>query len=227
MALRSQLSLMQSRLMGTLSVWPSTSTSISGLSLSTVATFSSTCLARALSLVLPLWNSILSLSEMKTTLFSTFTVTSVSFRLPRLLLRLTTRASVTESFLVRASCRRRMRRSCSLICSSDFSRLVASFCESVAIWLTLLSSAALVLFSCATWSFRWSFLFWISATRASSTDLSPRQASSWRLASASFSFSVWLLSWMAVYFFLDTQAGSSTTTASVARRIFGAFMARG
>ena len=84
---------------------------------------------------------------MNTTLFSTFTTTSVSFRLPKELFRFTTNARVTESFFVNASCKLRIRRSCSLICSNDFSRFSASFADSVAIWLTLFSKAALVLFN--------------------------------------------------------------------------------
>ena len=94
--------------------------------------------------VLPLLKSILSLSEMKTTLFSTFTVTSVSFRLPRELLRLTTKASVTESFLSSASCMRADLKVLLRMLSSDFSRLAASLAESVAMLPTLFSSAAFV-----------------------------------------------------------------------------------
>jgi hypothetical protein len=89
--LRSQLSLMQSLLMGTLSVWPSISTSIFGLSFTTVATLASTAFALGPIVVLPLLKSILSLSEMKTTLFSTLITTSVSFKLPSELFRLMTK----------------------------------------------------------------------------------------------------------------------------------------
>jgi hypothetical protein len=112
--LRSQLSLMQSLTDGHIVGMPFDQHFHLGLAFTTVATLASTSLARGLMSVLPLVKTILSLSEMKTTLFSTFTTTSVSLRLPRELFRLTTSARVTESFFVNASCRLRMRRSCLL-----------------------------------------------------------------------------------------------------------------